>query len=77
MGWDFTNERENIIKEYFNCWLSKDNSLLNNIFDNDINYIECYDPEYNGLECVTRWFNDWHTKGNVLSMGHKAIYSSK
>lgn len=71
------NERENIIKEYFNCWLSKNNSLLNNIFDNDINYIECYDPEYNGLECVTRWFNDWHTKGNVLSMGHKAIYSSK
>lgn len=59
-------EKEHIIKNYFNTWLTKDGSELKNIFYSNVIYIECYGPEYHGLGDIVRWFKDWNEKGTVL-----------
>ena len=59
--------REKIIKEYFNCWINKDISILEKVFDKNVNYVECYGPTYAGLAQIKRWFNDWQEHGKVLT----------
>ena len=59
-------ERERIIKEYFESWLHNNASELKEIFDPQIVYSECYGPEYNGIETIESWFEDWNTRGKVL-----------
>ncbi|MEK4146491.1 nuclear transport factor 2 family protein [Robertmurraya sp. FSL W8-0741] len=51
---------------YFQSWINKDSSKLTEIFSADITYIECYGPEYQGVEMIKRWFHDWNQKGTVL-----------
>ena len=55
-----------IIKAYFDCWLQKDDSRLNEFFSDDAVYIECYGPEYVGKAQIIRWFRDWNKIGTVL-----------
>lgn len=59
-------ERESVIVSYFQSWINKDSSKLTEIFSADITYIECYGPEYQGVEMIKRWFHDWNQKGTVL-----------
>jgi hypothetical protein len=59
-------EKEQIIENYFNTWLTKDGSGLKKIFYSNVTYSECYGPEYHGLEDIERWFKDWNEKGTVL-----------
>jgi len=59
--------REIIIKEYFNAWISKDDSVLETVFAVNAKYIECYGPAYDGLVQIQRWFKHWHEHGSVLS----------
>lgn len=37
---------EEIIRNYFSCWLNKDEKPLTDIFADNIIYSECYGPEY-------------------------------
>lgn len=60
------NNREVIIKRYFESWIKGDISILDKIFDLNIVYSECYGPEYKGIESLKKWFEDWHNKGRVL-----------
>lgn len=60
-------DREKIIEEYFNCWINKDISILEKVFDKNVNYVECYGPTYSGLAQIKRWFNDWQEHGKVLT----------
>lgn len=60
-------KREQIIKNYFESWIHKSSELLDQIFDPNIIYTECYGPEYHGLDTIKRWFDDWNTRGTVLS----------
>lgn len=55
--------RETIIKEYFNSWISSNDSILCKVFDSNIKYIECYGPAYEGLAQIHQWFKDWHSHG--------------
>ncbi|HHU72423.1 MAG TPA: nuclear transport factor 2 family protein [Clostridiales bacterium] len=64
-------KNEQIIKRYFNMWLSKDGSQLEGIFDKNIIYSECYGPEYLGIEQVRQWFEDWNRCGTVLTWNIK------
>ena len=50
-------KKEKYIERYFNMWLSKDGSSLNEIFDKNIIYSECYGPEYRGIEQIVKWFD--------------------
>lgn len=60
-------DHETIIRTYFNCWLEQDGTALDEIFAPDINYSECYGPEYRGLETIKRWFSEWNHCGKVLN----------
>lgn len=60
-------EKEIIIKNYFSSWLNNDYSCLNEIFDDNIIYSECYGPEYHGMNQIKQWFTDWNKRGKVLT----------
>ena len=56
---------EEIIRNYFSCWLNKDENPLTDIFADNIIYSECYGPEYRGIRQIQQWFHDWNQKGTV------------
>lgn len=58
--------RERLIRAYFDAWVKKDAAALEETFDENIVYSECYGPVYIGLAQVRRWFEDWNQKGSVL-----------
>ncbi|MNI68558.1 SnoaL-like domain protein [compost metagenome] len=59
-------EREQIIENYFESWINKNNVILRKIFDPNIIYSECYGPEYHGLHAIESWFEDWNKRGTVF-----------
>ena len=59
-------QREDLIKNYFRCWVENDPAVLEETFSEDIVYSECYGPEYRGLGQICHWFSDWNKKGKVL-----------
>ncbi|MDD3224331.1 MAG: nuclear transport factor 2 family protein [Clostridium sp.] len=70
------NEREEIIKNYFQSWLSNNFKILREIFDTEIIYSECYGPEYRGIEVIEKWFENWHKRGTVLAWDIKQFIHS-
>ena len=64
---------EKIVRDYFQSWLVKDGAVLDEIFDENIVYVECYGPEYHGIEQIRKWFRDWNEKGSVLGWDIKRI----
>ena len=48
---------------YCRAWLHADRDGLLALLSPDIVVVECYGPEYRGLEEVEAWFDDWHAKG--------------
>ena len=58
--------KEKIIKQYFESWINKDISIIEKHFSQNIRYIECYGPEYNGIRQVRQWFSDWNNGNSVL-----------
>ncbi|EHI98817.1 hypothetical protein CDLVIII_2155 [Clostridium sp. DL-VIII] len=59
-------EREEVIKEYFNSWVIRDESVLEKVFEEDIMYIECYGPAYKGIGQVKKWVTEWYKHGRVI-----------
>ena len=57
---------EEIIRNYFSCWLNKDEKPLTDIFADNIIYSECYGPEYRGIRQIQQWFYDWNQKGRCV-----------
>jgi len=66
---------EQILRSYFNAWLTKNASELREIFSEDIIYSECYGPEYHGIGQILQWFRDWNVKGTVLEWSIKRFFS--
>ena len=64
---------EDIVRAYFNMWVTKDRTKLNEIFHTDIVYVECYGPEYHGIDQIIQWFDDWNQKSTVLCWDIKRI----
>jgi ketosteroid isomerase-like protein len=60
-------EREKMIREYFEAWLRNDSSCLSSVFAPNITYTECYGPVYTGIEQIKKWFQDWNRKGKVTA----------
>ena len=65
--------KEKIIKQYFESWINKDISIIEKHFSQNIRYIECYGPEYNGIRQIRQWFNDWNNGNSVLKWDIKNI----
>jgi hypothetical protein len=60
------DKREILINKYFQMWINKDVNVIDEIFDLEIVYTECFGPEYHGINQIKKWFIDWNKKGTVL-----------
>jgi len=60
------NEREKIISLWFNMWLQQEDLGIDDIFTEDVIYIESWSPKYENRATVKHWFTEWNTRGKVL-----------
>lgn len=60
------DRREEIIRRWFGMWLSGKDTGLSDIFSEDAVYTESWGPEYQGVQKIKLWFNEWNTRGKVL-----------
>ena len=58
--------REKLIAEYFQMWVKRDFTGLNNVFDEGVYYSECYGPEYFCVEEIWPWIEAMTAKQIVL-----------
>ena len=68
------DDREKIIRLWFDMWLSKKDLGISNIFSDRAIYIESWGPEYQGIEKITLWFDEWNTRGTVLQWDIKQFF---
>lgn len=61
------NEREQIIRRWFDMWLRGEDTGISNLFTEDAVYIESWGPEYHGVEKLRHWFAEWNSRGTVLA----------
>jgi hypothetical protein len=71
------NNKEIIIKQYFESWIKKDIGIIEEHFSKNIKYIECYGSEYNGINQIRQWFNNWNNGNNVLKWDIKKIIENE
>ncbi|MBE6759531.1 MAG: nuclear transport factor 2 family protein [Ruminococcaceae bacterium] len=57
--------RERTIRSYFSMWIERDCSGIENLFSDNVVYIESDGKEYHGAEQLVRWFGDWFDHGKV------------
>ena len=67
-------KREKIIRTWFKMWLEKQDSGILELFSEDAQYIESWGPEYRGAHKIKLWFDEWHTRGDVLQWDIKQFY---
>ncbi len=60
------NEREKIIRLWFDMWLKQKDLGIDNIFMKDAIYIESWGPEYENRATIKHWFSEWNSRGKVL-----------
>lgn len=60
------NAREKIIHLWFEMWITKQDLGIDNIFSEDVIYIESWGPQYNNRQNVKHWFQEWNTRGKVV-----------
>ena len=52
------NEREKIIRLWFDMWLKQQDLGMDKIFTEDVVYTESWCPKYENLKTVKHWFNE-------------------
>jgi len=60
------NNREMIIKNCFNSWITKDISVFLRSFADDVLYVESWGPAYKGKKQIKSWFSEWNKVNRVL-----------
>lgn len=60
------NQRERIIRLWFDMWLQQKDLGIDDIFAEDVIYIESWSPKYENRITVKHWFEEWNTRGKVL-----------
>ncbi len=58
-------QRENVIRLWFQMWLQKQDLGIADIFSPDAEYIESWGPAYQGVDKIKLWFDEWNTRGTV------------
>ncbi len=59
------DEREKIIRLWFDMWLQQKDLGIDRIFAEDIVYVESWGPKYEGRSKLEHWFQEWNTRGKV------------
>ena len=57
------DNREKIIRLWFDMWLAKKDLGIFNVFSDNAVYIESWGPEYHGSKKIKLWFEEWNTRG--------------
>ena len=65
--------KKEIISEYFQSQLDKNNKVIKDNFDDKAVYSECYGPIYRNKKEILAQFSDWNEKGTVLVWTIKRI----
>lgn len=68
------DERERKIRLWFDMWLRQTDLGINEIFTEDVTYIESWGPKYEGRTVVKHWFAEWNTRGKVLAWDIKQFF---
>lgn len=61
------------IKEWFHSWFDPSWNHFEDIFDDDIYYVESWGPEYKGIEQIKQWFSNWHKEAKLNCWDIKQI----
>lgn len=67
-------ERERIIRLWFDMWLQQKDLGIDDIFEENVIYIESWGPKYENRNIVKHWFNEWNTRGKVLKWDIKQYF---
>ena len=68
------DKREKIIRLWFEMWLQKKDLGIADIFSDDAVYTESWGPEYKGVQKIRMWFEEWNTRGTVLTWEIKQFF---
>lgn len=68
------NERESLIRLWFDMWLQKKDMGVDDIFTEDVVYIESWSPKYEDRKTVKHWFEEWNTRATVLAWEIKQFF---
>ena len=60
------DEREQIVRLWFDMWLARRDLGIDGIFPEDAVYTESWGPQYSGVSAVKHWFREWNTRGKVV-----------
>ncbi len=75
----FKNEvlkmQKKIIEEYFNMWLTRDFTKIDELFSSEIIYRECYGAVYQNLDEIHSWIKFMLEKQVVLEWQVKNIFT--
>ena len=55
------NERERIIRSWFDMWLVQRDTGIDDIFTENVIYTESWGPKYNNRKAVKHWFEEWNS----------------
>ena len=70
-------EKERIIRSWFEMWLHKEDTDIQDLFEENAVYIESWGPKYHGAEKIKHWFYEWNTRGEVLKWDIKQIFHNE
>lgn len=68
------NDREKIIRLWFDMWLKQEDLGIDNIFTEDVIYTESWGPKYDNQKTVKHWFDEWNTRGKVIVWDIKQFF---
>ncbi len=71
------DEREKIIRLWFNMWLQQEDLGIDDIFTEDVIYIESWSPKYENRITVKHWFEEWNKRGKVLAWEIKQYFHKR
>lgn len=69
------DERENIIQLWFDMWIQQKDLGIDDIFTENVIYIESWEPKYEDWEIVKHSFQEWNARGKVLGWDIKLVSS--
>ncbi len=67
-------ERERIVRLWFEMWLRQRDLGIDEIFTEDVVYIESWSPKYENRATVKHWFTEWNTRAKVLAWDVKQFF---
>ena len=71
------HQREKIIQLWFRMWLLQQDLGIDEIFADDVVYIESWGPVYSDRKTVKHWFQEWNMRGKVLIWEIKQFFHSQ